>query len=102
VGAATYQVTAAMVPTGAAAAVQGASDLRDGPRLGRRRLHPAYLDAGSPAVVTWPDLELTIAFEPSPAPLVVYTPRERFCVEPLTATPSALALAPAAVSAAGV
>jgi len=102
VDAAMYQVTDGMVPTGAAAPVQGGSDLRDGPHLGRRRLDLAYLGAGSPARVTWPDLELTIAFEPAPAPLVVYTPRESFCLEPLTATPNALALAPAARRRAGV
>lgn len=93
VDAATYEVTEAMVPTGAAAAVGGSADLRAGPRIGRRRLDLAYLEARSPAVVTWPDLELRIAFEPAPVPLVVYTPPGSFCVEPLTATPNALALA---------
>jgi galactose mutarotase-like enzyme len=81
-----------MIPTGEAVPVAGSTDLRGGPRLGRRRLDLAHLAARSPAVVTWPDLELQIAFDPSPAPLVVYTPRDSFCVEPLTATPNALAL----------
>ncbi|TME09281.1 MAG: hypothetical protein E6I65_11770 [Chloroflexi bacterium] len=58
--------------------------------------------ARSPVVITWPDLELRIAFEPSPAPLVVYTPAASICVEPLTATPNALALAPAMRRSAGV
>ncbi len=88
----TYQLTARMVPTGESATVSSRTDLRDGPRLGRRRLDLCYLGAESPAVVTWPDLELTVAFDPSPAPLVVYTPRDTFCVEPLTAPPNALAL----------
>jgi len=91
-----------MVPTGATAPVAGRRDLRSGPRLGRRRLDLAYLGARSPAVITWPDLELQIEFEPSPAPLVVYTPRASFCVEPLTATPNALALPSRERAAAGI
>jgi len=97
-----YQVTQGMVPTGAAATVRGTTDLRHGPLLGRRRLDHAYLDARSPAVITWPDLVLTVAFEPSPAPLVVYTPPDVFCVEPLTAPPNALALSHRRRQAAGV
>ena len=97
-----YQVTEGMVPTGATASVSGRTDLRGGPPLGRRRLDLCYLGAGSPAVITWPDLELTIEFDPSPAPLVVYTPPDSFCVEPLTAPPNALALPAAARRAAGI
>jgi len=96
------QVTRGMVPTGAVEAVEGRTDLRAGPRLGVRRLDLAYVAARSPVVITWPDLELRIAFEPSPAPLVVYTPAASICVEPLTATPNALALAPAMRRSAGV
>ena len=92
VDAASYQLTRRLVPTGESAPVSRRTDLRDGPALGRRRLDLCYLAAVPPAVVTWPELELTIAFEPSPAPLVVYTPRDSFCVEPLTAPPNALAL----------
>ena len=102
VDAATYQVTEAMVPTGSAAEVRGGADLRSGPQLGRRRLDLAYLEAQSPAIVTWPGLELRIAFEPAPAPLVVYTPPGSFCVEPLTAPPNALALPPRERESAGV
>jgi aldose 1-epimerase len=102
VDAATYQLVGGMIPTGASAPVAGRTDLRGGPRLGSRRLDLAYLRARSPAVITWPDLELRIEFEPSPAPLVVYTPRDSFCVEPLTASPNALALQPARARAAGV
>ena len=87
----TYQLTDGMVPTGAVAPAMGRTDLRGGPHLGRRRLDLAYLGARSPAVITWPDLELRLDFRPSPAPLVVYTPRDSFCVEPLTAPPNALA-----------
>jgi aldose 1-epimerase len=91
VDAAEYQQTSGMIPTGAVVPVGGKTDLRAGPRLGRRRLDLAYLRARSPAVITWPDLELTVAFDPAPAPLVVYTPPGSFCVEPLTAPPNALA-----------
>jgi galactose mutarotase-like enzyme len=92
VDASSYQLTEGMVPTGSSASVRGRTDLRAGPALGRRRLDIAYLGARSPAVVTWPDLELSLEFEPAPAPLVVYTPRDTFCVEPLTAPPNSLAL----------
>jgi galactose mutarotase-like enzyme len=102
VDAASHQVTEHMVPTGETAIAEGRADLRGGPALGRRRLDLAYVGARTPAVITWPDLELTIAFEPSPAPLVVYTPRDSFCVEPLTTTPNALALPPRKRTAAGV
>jgi aldose 1-epimerase len=102
VDAAMYEVTDGMVPTGAAAPVAGRTDLRMSPRLGRRRLDLAYLETRSPAVVTWPDEELRIGFEPSPAPLVVYTPPLSFCVEPLTAPPNALALGERERRAAGV
>lgn len=97
-----FQVTREMLPTGATQPVGGRTDLRAGPRLGRRRLDLAYLGARSPAVITWPNLQLRIDFEPSPAPLVVYTPRESFCVEPLTAPPNALALPSREGRAAGV
>jgi aldose 1-epimerase len=97
-----YQVTRAMVPTGDTAPVRGRTDLRAGPLLGRRRVDLCYLGARSPAVVTWPDLELTIAFDPSPAPLVVYTPPHSFCIEPLTAPPNAFSLPGATARAVGV
>jgi aldose 1-epimerase len=97
-----FQVADGMVPTGATARVVGRTDLRTGPPLGRRRLDLGYLDARPPARVTWPDLELEIAFAPSPAPVVVYTPRDVFCVEPLTASPNALTLPSTARAAAGV
>lgn len=102
VDAAAYQRTERMIPTGESVPVTGQTDLRAGPPLGARRLDLAYLEARSPAVITWPDLELRIEFEPSPAPLVVYTPADSFCVEPLTTTPNALALPPKERRAAGV
>jgi galactose mutarotase-like enzyme len=102
VDAAAYQLTSGMIPTGESAPVAGRTDLRGGPRLGRRRLDIAYVEAHSPAVITWPDLELAIAFAPAPAPLVVYTPPDSFCVEPLTAPPNALSLPARRRRAAGV
>ena len=45
-------------------AVRGMTDLRRGPAIAGRRLDHAYVGARSPAVVAWPDLELTIEFAP--------------------------------------
>ena len=84
--------TERMIPTGESTPVFGRTDLRRGPRLGRRRLDHAYVAARSPAVLRWPDLELTIAWDPSPATLVVHTPASSLCVEPQTAWPNAPAL----------
>jgi galactose mutarotase-like enzyme len=81
-----------MIPTGETASVLGRTDLRRGPRLGRRRLDHAYVAAHAPALLRWTDLELTIAWDPSPATLVVHTPVPSLCVEPQTAWPNAPAL----------
>jgi len=81
---------AGMIPTGETIAVAGRTDLRDGPRLGRRRLDDAYTDARSPAVIAWPDLELRLEFGPPVTTVVVHTPAQAFCVEPQTAWPNAL------------
>jgi len=102
VDARSYQLVEGMIPTGASTPVRGRTDLRAGPRLGSRRLDLAYLGARSPAVITWPNLELQMDFVPSPAPLVVYAPPGSFCVEPLTAPPNAFALLPGLRRAAGV
>jgi galactose mutarotase-like enzyme len=83
--------TQRMLPTGKVEPVVGRTDLRAGPRLGRRRLDHAYVDAASPAVLRWPDLELAIEFAPTPATVQVYTPPGAVCVEPQTAWPNALA-----------
>ena len=84
--------TERMIPTGASAPAEGRTDLRPGPRLGRRRLDHAYVAARSPAVLRWPDLELRIAWEPTPSMVVVHTPASGVCVEPQTAWPNAPAL----------
>jgi aldose 1-epimerase len=81
-----------MLPTGQIEPLAGQTDLRAGPALRRRRLDHAYVDARPPAVIAWPDLELSIEFAPAPATVVVHTPPGRLCVEPQTAWPNALAL----------
>lgn len=91
-----------MIPTGRLLPVAGTRDLRTGPVLGARRLDVGYVGAVSPAMVEWPDVRLTISFEPSPAPVVVFTPWNAVCVEPQTAPPNALALPEAEARAAGV
>lgn len=78
-----------MIPTGRVVPATGATDLRTGPWLGRRRLDHAYVDAGSPVEISWPDIALTVTFEPAPTTVVVYTPPPAVCVEPQTAWPDA-------------
>jgi aldose 1-epimerase len=102
VNAADVLQTRRMIPTGAAVRATGRLDLGRGPPLGRRRLDHAYVDAISPARLAWPDLRLTLQFEPSPASVVVHTPAVGVCVEPQTAPPNALALPEPAARAAGV
>jgi aldose 1-epimerase len=82
-------VTRDLIPTGARTAVRGMTDLRTGPPVGRRRLDHTYVDARSPAVIRWPDFELTIEFGPPVSTLVVHTPPIGLCVEPQTAWPDA-------------
>ena len=66
------------------------TDLRRGPAIAGRRLDHAYVGARSPAVITWPDLELAIEFAPPASVVVVHTPPRGLCVEPQTAWPNAL------------
>lgn len=102
VDAAAVLETRGLIPTGALVPVRGRLDLRGGPCLGRRRLDHAYVGATSPATIAWPDLRLSIRFDPSPGVVVVHSPPRGVCVEPQTAPPNALALPPAEASAAGV
>jgi aldose 1-epimerase len=87
-----------MIPTGRELPVAGSTDLRAGPRLGRRRLDHAYTGVRSPVVIEWPDLRLTVELAPATTTVVVHTPPRAFCVEPQTAWPNALAQ-PAALAA---
>ena len=82
-------VTRELIPTGERTQVRGMTDLRRGPAIAGRRLDHAYVDARSPAVVAWPDLELTIEFGPPASIVVVHTPPRGLCVEPQTAWPDA-------------
>jgi aldose 1-epimerase len=92
--------TRGMIPTGAITPVTRRTDLRRGPALANRRIDDAFVDVRSPVIAAWDDLELAIAFEPSPATVIVYTPPESFCVEPQTAWPNAFAL-PSGLAGAG-
>jgi aldose 1-epimerase len=83
--------TRAMIPTGQRVPVRGMTDLRPGRLIAGRHVDHAYIDARSPAVATFADLELRIGFEAPVNSLVVYTPPHAFCVEPQTAWPNALA-----------
>ncbi len=85
-------VTQDMLPTGQIAAVEGATDLRAAPPRDGRRLDHAYVGASSPVDVVWPGFPADVAFDPTPATVVIYTPAGRFCVEPQTAWPNALGL----------
>ncbi|HEV2005213.1 MAG TPA: hypothetical protein VGQ85_01245 [Candidatus Limnocylindrales bacterium] len=84
--------TEAMIPTGRLVAVDGRTDLREGPRLGARRLDHAYVAARGPERLEWPDLTLTIEHEPPLSVVTVFTPPHAICVEPQTARPNALGL----------
>jgi aldose 1-epimerase len=82
-----------LIPTGETAAVDERTDLRDGPGTGGRRLDDVYVAVGSPAVVTWPDIELTMDFEQPIGSFVICTHPQAVCVEPMTAWPDAVRLA---------
>jgi galactose mutarotase-like enzyme len=84
--------TRALIPTGRVLPLEGRVDLRTGPLLGPRRLDHTYVGARSPAIVTWPDLELRLEFLGIDT-IVVFTPPGAFCVEPQTAWPNALGFA---------
>jgi galactose mutarotase-like enzyme len=78
-----------LIPTGDLIPVEGDTDLREGPVLGDRRLDHVYANASAPAVVSWPDLELTLNFGPEISTIVVYTPEGKACCEPQSAWPNA-------------
>lgn len=91
-----------LVPTGARRPVTGPRDLRAPVATGARRLDHVYPHVRSPATLSWPDLELEIAFAPPLATVVVHTPASGVCVEPQTAWPNAPALAAAGVDGTGL
>lgn len=80
-----------LIPTGDVSKVNRRLDLRRGAKLGRRRLDHAYVDVTEPAVVRWPDLELTMELPHKASTVVVHTPARGVCVEPQTAWPDPFA-----------
>jgi aldose 1-epimerase len=98
----TLETAADLIPTGRRLPVGGATDLRTGPPLGERRLDHVYPDVGSPVVVSWPDLTLTMTFSPVVRTFVVHSPPAGVCVEPQTAWPDAIALAARGISGTGL
>ena len=80
-----------MIPTGRRIPVRGMTDLRPGRPIAGRHVDHAYVDPRSPAVASFPDLELRISWDGPVNSVVVYTPPHAFCVEPQTAWPNALA-----------
>jgi galactose mutarotase-like enzyme len=90
------------VPTGEVRDVTAREDLRSGPMLGDRRLDHVYVDAASPAVVRWPDLELRIEYDAILNTVVVHTPEAGVCVEPQTMWPNAPLLAARGVPGTGL
>jgi aldose 1-epimerase len=91
-----------LVPTGEVRRVTATEDLRSCPPLGERRLDHVYVRTRSPSLVRWPDLELRIEYDTSMRTVVVHTPPEGICVEPLTMWPNAPLLAAAGISGTGL
>ena len=83
-----------MIPTGRLVPVTYRVDLRSAPTLDDRRLDHAYVGVRPPLEIAWPDLTLGLETEPWLSTVVVYTPPGAFCVEPQTAWPNALGVAP--------
>jgi aldose 1-epimerase len=90
------------VPTGAVREVTALEDLRSGPTLEDRRLDHVYVNAASPAILRWPDLELRIEYDPTLHTVVVHTPEAGVCVEPQTMWPNAPLLADRGVPGTGL
>ncbi|MDQ3940551.1 MAG: hypothetical protein M3238_04280 [Actinomycetota bacterium] len=83
------ETTPDLIPTGGLVPVEGDTDLREGPILGDRRLDHVYANVSPPAIVRWPDLELSLGFGREIATIVVYTPEGKACCEPQSAWPHA-------------
>ncbi len=81
-----------LTPTGALRQVDDRTDLRARPNISGRRLDDIYAVVESPAVVEWPDLELTLAFDGPVRSAVVCRHPEAVCVEPATAWPDSIRL----------
>jgi galactose mutarotase-like enzyme len=84
-----------LLPTGNVHPVDGATDLRDAPILGDRRIDVVYAGATSPARLETPQVELQVHFDPLIDNVVVYTSPGAVCIEPWSAWPDALRMAAA-------
>jgi aldose 1-epimerase len=81
-----------LIPTGVLRRVDDRTDLRARPTMSGRQLDDVYAVVESPAVVEWPDLELTLAFDAPVGSAVVCRRPEAVCVEPSTAWPDSIRL----------
>jgi galactose mutarotase-like enzyme len=90
---AVLQLTPDAVPTGELSPVDRRTDLRPGPNLAGHRLDDVYTAVRSPVVVTWPDIEFTMAFAKPIGYVLVRTHPQAVSVEPMTAWPDSIRLA---------
>jgi aldose 1-epimerase len=91
-----------LIPMGEVRPVTADEDLRTGPPLGDRRLDHVYVNTRGPALVRWPDLDLSMEYGDDLATVVVHTPPHGFCVEPQTIWPNAPLLAARGVAGTGL
>jgi aldose 1-epimerase len=89
----TLQTSPDLIPTGAVEPITEETTLSLERPIGDRLLDHVYAGAGGPAVVRWPDLELTIETSPALKTFVVHSTPTGLCVEPQTAWPDAFNLA---------
>lgn len=80
-----------LIPSGRRSTPSGDEDLRDGPKLGERRIDTVYGGVVAPQVIAWDDLILKVSAD-NAAYACVYTPPEGFCVEPMTCAADAFNL----------
>jgi aldose 1-epimerase len=90
-----------LVPTGEIDALDGLTDLRDGPLLGDRYLDHVYTGIGAPAELAWPDLVMRFDWEPPVQSVCLHSPPRGVCVEPQTEWPNAPVLAATGVQSTG-
>jgi aldose 1-epimerase len=91
-----------LIPTGEVRGVTESEDLRRGPPLAERRLDHVYVNTRGPALVRWPDLDLSLDYDDRLQTTVVHTPAHGFCVEPQTMWPNAPLLAAQGVAGTGL
>jgi galactose mutarotase-like enzyme len=86
-------LTPDLIPTGELAPVDHRNDLRSGSSLSGHRLDDIYPAARSPMVLTWPDIELRIAFARPIGAIAVRTHPQAVSVGLMTAWPDSIRLA---------